>query len=327
MTPQLPYEVLGIGPAIMDSLIRVSEDFLRAVPGIKHGMQRIDYPTFNALLKASRQQPQVIAGGSSSNTLKGLASIGHKCAFLGAVGTDDKAAAFQSSLHSYGITALLKEKDLPTSQVLGLIDPHGHRTFRTYIGATALLTPADLLPDHFVGPRLVHIAGYMLHTPDIVSTAMQRAKEGGAKVSFDLSSHEIVSQYHHQILELIEKHADLVFCNEDEAIALSRTTVEAGCHLLSEISEIAIVSRGRLGCLIANASKVEAFPAYPAEAIDTTGAGDYFAAGFIHGYLQGKSLAECAHYGALLGNAVVQSVGAEIPKALWPTIRRKIGLT
>ena len=290
MNEQISYSVLGIGPAMVDYLLQVDHDFLARVPGPKNGMQVLDENAFQQLLQTSHVTPKRLAGGSCSNLLKGLARLGHRCALLGPIGTDDNATFFRQALSSYAITPLLLAKPVPTTRVLCLVDPHGHRTFRVAPGAARLLTPTDLPYNHFKGVQLVHLEGYSLQDSNILSTAMQHAQRTGAKISLDLSSHEIVAQFRHELLNLLRDYVDIVFCNEDEAKALSLRSAEAGCQLLRELCEIAVVSRGPDGCLVGHADGIDAFPAYPIKALDTTGAGDLFASGFLHGLLNQQPL-------------------------------------
>ncbi len=319
-------EVLGIGAAIVDYLVRVSDTFLESIPGPKNGMQVVDYATFEKLLKQCGEAPQILAGGSAANTLKGLAALGRRCAFSGPIGQDSPGDIFRAALADKGITLLLHEKQLPTSQVLGFVAPDGHRTFRSFLGATSAMVPEDIQLEPFIGKRLVHFEGYGLHNPGVVPKAMELAQSVGAKISLDLSSHEIVATHQDEILHLLQTYVDVVFCNEDEAKTLSTNgSADAGCDLLRSLCEVAVVSRGAQGCLVGSSLGIERFPAYPVKPLDTTGAGDFFASGFLHGYLDGKSWAECAHYGAVLGSAVVQVMGADIPEELWPKLKSRLG--
>ncbi len=323
MTPH--WEVLGIGAAMIDYLVRVSEEFLESVPGAKHGMVSVDYDVLQDLLKRCGEIPITVAGGSAANTIKALASLGRSCALLASVGNDDAAAYFRKDFQDKGVTTLLIEKERATAQVLALIGPNGHRTFRTFLGSAALMKSEDLKEEYFSNSKLIHIEGYALQHGEVAHQAMTLAKAAGAKVSIDLSSHEIVTIHREVLLKLLREHATLVFCNEDEARILSKGgSAEDGCEILRHLCEVAVVSRGPLGCLVGNSERIQAFPAYPVEAIDTTGAGDFFTSGFLYGYLMQQPWHICAHYGAIMGNAVVQVVGADLPLTAWQDVKAKL---
>jgi sugar/nucleoside kinase (ribokinase family) len=317
-------EVLGIGSAIVDYLVQVPHAFLSRLDGAKHGMQLVENAELHALLRQSQQIPTLIAGGSAANVLKGLAGLGRSTALIGPVGNDSAADMYHHFLASCEIGDLLTTKPLPTAQVLCLIDPEGQRTFRTYLGASAHFRAEDIQEHYFHGARLVHLAGYSLHTPGIIPRAIHFAKAEGALISMDLSSHEIVTSFAEELLQLLKEHVSIVFCNEDEARALSGGSAEACCDMLRELCDVSVVSLGEKGCIVGSKDGLSRFPAYPVKAIDTTGAGDFFAAGFLHGYLGNQPLEACAHYGAILGNAVVQVLGAEIHPAAWPSIRAQV---
>lgn len=317
-------EVLGIGAAIVDYVVRVPHAFFEAIDGPKHGMQLVENSELHALLSKSQQTPTRIAGGSSTNVLKGMAHLGRTTGLIGPIGSDSAADMFRHSLSSCHIQDFLIPKPMPTTQVLCLIDPEGQRTFRTFLGASAHFHAEDIKPHHFQNVRLVHLAGYSLQMPGVVPQAIHCAKAVGALISMDLSSHEIVASFTEELLQLLKEHVNLVFCNQDEARALSGGSAEMCCDMLRTLCDISVVSLGDQGCIVGSEQGITRFPAYPVRAVDTTGAGDFFAAGFLHGYLAGQPLGECAHYGAILGNAVVQVLGAEISPASWQAIRSQI---
>lgn len=317
--------VLGIGGPIMDSLLRVSEEFITTLPGRRHGMQPIDYPTMLQIIQDSKQIPQVVAGGSAANTIKALAALGHSASLAGAIGRDALGQEFLHQMAETSVSPLLKSSDTPTGQVLCLITPDGHRTCRTYLGASQEYTGEDLDPTHFRGNQLVHIESYSFQNRDLTIRAAKLAKESGAKVSLDLSSHEIVAAHRTVLPDLLRSAVDIVVGNEDEVAALFfSTTPEESCRLLAQWCEIAIVLQGKQGCLVGTKDGVAHYPAYVVEPLDTTGAGDLFIAGFLHGYLERLPLATCAHFGALLGNAAVQVMGSNLPKETWKSLIKEI---
>lgn len=318
------YIILGIGAPIMDSLLPVSEEFITAVPGKRHGMQPVDYATLQSLVRRSGSTPHLVTGGSTANTMQALAMLGRSTALAGMVGDDSLGRRFLQEIAERGVTSLIKTSSTPTAQVLCLITPDGHRTCRTYLGASLEFSADDLQPTQFENVQLVHIEGYSLPNPGLTLRSMQLAKAAGALVSLDLSSHETVAEHRTMLVELLRDYVDIVIGNEDELEALLGVSAEQGCATLAQWVEVAVVLRGADGCLIGNKETIVAYPAYPTVPLDTTGAGDLFIAGFLHGYLDHLPLQTCAHFGAVLGNAVVQVLGTDLSDETWKEVKKKL---
>lgn len=324
MNTQHPYRILGIGAACIDLLIPIKEDFLQHVPGEKGGAQAIDIEKLNQIISLSGTKPQVVTGGSCANTIKGLASLGEKCGFLSHIGTDPLGEHFSNYTKGLGITGLFTFSPRPTARVLCLITPDGQRTMRFFAGASQEMSNHYLHPDYFKDVKLVHIDSYSLRNGEMVARVMQLAKEAGAKISIDLSSFEIIREYHQALSELLPNYVDIVFANIDETKAMTGLNPYDGCQRLQEMCSIAIVLMGKEGCLVGHEDLIFQSPAFPAKVIDTTGAGDLFASGFLYGYQQGYSLEECARLGNCLGSAIVEIKGAELPKEKWLEIRKEL---
>jgi len=311
------FDIIGIGSAFMDYILMVEESFLHDVPGEKGGMEPIDHKTMLSILAANGGHPAYVAGGSCTNVIKGLACLGQRCALAGTVGDDDAGKHLVESVQKLGITEFYTKLPVPTGHALCLVTPDGKRTCRTYLGASQEMKPEYLEIGMFEGVRLVHIEGYSLLYPEVTERAMRLAKEAKALVSFDMASFEIARGFKKHILELLEKYVDIVFANEDESLALTGFNPQATCDVLRNFCQVSVVLMGKDGCWVGQKEDSVYCQAFPVEPIDTTGAGDCFASGFLHGYLLGKRLEECARYGALAGRAVVQVVGAELPPATW----------
>ncbi|MFQ5729094.1 MAG: carbohydrate kinase family protein, partial [Waddliaceae bacterium] len=183
----------------------------------------------------------------------------------------------------------------------------------------------DLDPAHFKNVNIVHIEGYSLQNEKVTEKAMRLAKESGALVSLDLGSFEIVNQYKSTILGLLEKYVDLVFTNKDETLALTGFPPEKGCEQIKNLCEIAVVMIGKEGSWVGWGDETHRCPTFQVEAIDTTGAGDLFASGFLHALLEGKPAEECAKWGAITASTVVQVIGTEIPPEKWKQIKDRLG--
>ncbi len=324
MEPHSQFEVLGIGTPIIDHVIPVTEAYLQSLHAERGSMQSVDYRTVHRLVAEANKEIKVKAGGSAANMVKGLSRLGHSCAFLGKIGQDDNAAIFVESLQKYNVKPCLQVSSSPTGQLACLVLPDGERTFVDYLGAGKELTGNDLTAELFAGVKWVHIEGYTLLNDTLTQRAMELAKEAGAKISFDLSNFEIVKQYKDLMARLLAGYVDIVFGNADEVRALTGSDPKEGCSLLKDICDIAVVLMGPDGCWIGSGKDMIHCYAYPVVPLDTTGAGDLFTAGFLHGYLIGKSMPTCAHYGALVAAAVVRVYGSDIPDETWDAIREDI---
>jgi sugar/nucleoside kinase (ribokinase family) len=321
----MSFDILGIGGAVLDQLLRVSDSYLSTIPGKKGGMLPVDFETLERIIAGSGAEPVSVPGGSVRNTLHGLTRFGEKCALLGMVGRDASGKKYRTLLAQEAIVSLLIESDTPTAIALALVTPDGERTMRTYQGASKEIRGRHLDRQIFQQPKLVHLEAYSLFNEDLTDTAMRFAKEGGAKVSFDLSSFETVKTFKGQILYLLERYVDIVFANQEEVLALLGEKDEAaGCDFLAELCEIGIVFMGPKGCWVKQGGAKVHCPAYPVKPLDTTGAGDLFASGFLHGYMRGYPLDICAHFGATASRAVVQVMGPVIPHEAWEEIYRQL---
>lgn len=312
------YEVLGIGNPLVDYIIHVDENYLASLSGFKGGMEIVDHQTMQKIV--SKHPPSLkLAGGSAINTIKGLASLEIKCAITGKIGTDSEGKELIASLASKGIKPLFLESSLPTGHAACLITPDGQRTCRTYVGPMSTFRPEHLNPAYFENVKLVYLEGYNLTFDGITEQAMKLAKEAGAKIAFTLSSIEIALGYKPQIIGLLANYVDILFANEEECTALTKLDPNAGCHILKDLCDVVVI-HGLKGCWLGQ-KKYEAFiPTTPVPPLDSTGAGDAFASGFLYGYLTGTSLEKAVLYGTRAGREIVQILGAELPKETWKNV-------
>lgn len=318
-----PISILGIGAPTLDYILKVSESFLETIPGPKTGMQPIELQTLLDILERAEEKAVLLPGGSACNALKGLVHLGWSCGLVGMLGKDPAGAFLKQQLEKEGIHLFLQESETPTSQVLVLVAPDGNRTFRTFTGAGLEIRPDQLNPLHFKDVKLVHVEGYGLPNRGYTEHAMAVAKMAGAQVSFDLASFEIVEVFRETILALLKEFVDIVFLNEKELYALLQLSPEEGCDALRSLCKTNVVLMGDSGCWVSNQKSKIFCPAYPVVPLDTTGAGDLFASGFLHGYLRNKPIEECARYGAMLGAAVVQVHGTHLPADVWDHLNFK----
>lgn len=312
------YDVIGVGAPCVDFVGAIDEETLQHLPGKKGDSTLVNWGQFQKVVSFMAEEGRLIhTGGCCSNTIKGLASLGDKVAFCGRIGTDPMSAYFSQTFSQLNITQLFTISAKPIQQVTSLVTPDRQRTCFCYLGATVELEPSDLRPEYFAGARLAYIEGYALHHPGVVQQAITYAKAAGAKIAMDLNAMRVVNTFREEIYGLIESDIDLVFCNNDEILALTGLNPKEGAEALSRLCELAVVMVGENGCWVATDGVATLYPGYEVDFIDTTGAGDLFAAGFLHGYLQGQPHNVCAKWGNLTGSTVVKYMGAEIPAEQW----------
>jgi len=316
--------VLGVGAPILDHIILIDEETLHQLPGTKEGMVQVEEQALKKLLKLVHEPIPTIAGGSASNTIKAMSMLGWEASLLGKIGKDSFAEEIRRSLSLHGVIQCFIESDLPTSQVACLIIPNGSRTFRSFFGAGQHLEPDEINENVFKNQNLVHLEGYFLGIEDLPEKIVRLAKKYGAKVSFDLGSFELVAKHRERIFNLIDQGIDFLFGNEKEMEELTQRLPEEACDLLRLGNKVVIITLGVKGSLIGDKENKVLAPAYPVKAVDTTGAGDFYSAGFLHGYFQGEPLATCGHFGSLLSAAVVQVYGTDLSGETWAALKAKI---
>lgn len=316
------YRVIGIGNACVDLLSSIQEEFLANVSGERGGAQAIHSEELTRLLSIMPEEPHLATGGSSANAIKGLASLGEKCAYYTHVGNDQLGDYFIQVMKKLGIECFFsKSLYLPTTQVLCLITPDGQRTMRFCAGCSEEMSEKFLQKEFFKDAKLMHIDAYSMRNGNLVENALRMAEEAQVRVSIDLSSFEIVRQFHKPLMKLLRQYVDIVFANEDEVRALTGFRGVEGCLKLQEYCPIGVVLIGKEGCLVGHEGEVFHSPGFPANLLDSTGAGDLFASGFLYGYLRGFSLRKSAKIGNRLGSAIVEEEGAELPSEKWEIIR------
>jgi sugar/nucleoside kinase (ribokinase family) len=319
-------KILGIGNALVDVLIKLENDyFLDEFNLPKGSMQLVNRDFVNVLsLAVKSKNPQISSGGSAANTIHGLSRLGGDTAYIGKIGNDEFGKLFASDLQNNGIKPILSFGVAETGRAMTLISPDSERTFATYLGAAVELDAADLSDILFKGYHLLHIEGYLVQNKPLVEKALMLAKQANLKVSLDLASYNVVEANKDFLLQIIKQYVDVVFANEDEAKALTGLNPEAALNVLAEMCEIAVVKIGAEGSYVKSKSQVYTIPAIKVNCIDTTGAGDLYAAGFLYGYTKGMSLDVCGKIGSLTAGKVVETIGAKISSETWFEIKRQI---
>jgi sugar/nucleoside kinase (ribokinase family) len=318
-------EILGIGSLLADRILKVDEDFLRQIGGEKGGMEHLPLEKIHQIIEFSGQTPTTTPGGSAANVIRGLGHFGRSCALLTKAGTDLITKELIADLSKQHIHTYIIPSSRPIGTVLSLVTPDGQRTMRTYLGASSHWQPQEIPFSAFESTRLVHMEGYLLLHSDVTEQAMAYAKKAGAHVSLDLSSFEVVVSHKEQIRDLLGKYVDVVIANEDEARLLTGSEPRESCNYLKNICSTAVITMGSRGCWIGHQGILSHYPAYPVNPIDTTGAGDLFTSGFLHGLLSGLPLEECAHIGAVAARSIVQVLGTALSEDQWHSVKQQTG--
>jgi len=323
----LPATTLGIGAPIVDVVIPVSFEEFEALKLEKGGSRWLTKEEFETILRQIPAERRYMRpGGSCSNTIRGLACLKSPCAFIGMVGNDEAAHYLRQSMAELGIESrLLVSTADNTSHVISLVTPDGERTMRCYPGAGTLMTGEDLQRHHFHNIKHLRMDGYDLYNPNLVQEALKQCKALGITSSIDLSSYELVDKFQEEIFRLLPQ-IHIVFANEDEAKALTGLGAEKACEMMRQKCDVVVILMGEKGCWIGSQLGQFLSPTSPREAVDTTGAGDLFASGFLYAYLNGANLKTSAECGHVTGGTVVTVLGAEIPQNLWDDVRKEIAL-
>ena len=311
---------IGLGNALVDVLsVLKSDETLKNLSLPKGCMQLIDKELSIKIQEEIKNgERHFVTGGSASNTINGLAALGAPCHFIGKVGEDETGEFFQSDMEKHGVTTHIVKSELPTGVCVSLISPDSERTMATYLGAASTLTENDFRPEWFQGVDLCHIEGYLVQNTTMIEAAMKMAKAAGAKVSLDLASYNVVEENLAFLQRAVKEYVDIVFANEEEAKAFAQREPEEALDYIAEMCEIAVVKLGKKGSLIKKDGKTVRVDILPGvTAIDTTGAGDLFASGFLYGLHKGYGMKECGEIGSLVSGHIVQVVGSKLDKEKW----------
>jgi len=322
-------KVLGFGSPILDLLVQVDDAFLaRNVSGEKGGMGMIDAATQKKLIGSFPDgKVRKTIGGSAFNTTFALTLLGMETSFLGKIGRDANGEFYRNAYTAArGDASRLRVSETePTATCVCLVTPDSERTMRSHLGASSTLTADDIAEADFDGITHLHAEGYMLFLPGVLQKALRMAKAHGCTVSFDLSSFEVVRLFRQEIADLLD-FVDIVFANEDEAREFcgpEKFDPEAAVAELRKKCPVAAVKLGKKGALLQDDRQTCRIEPIIVNAVDTTGAGDLWQAGFLYGWLNGLGLRKAGEMGSVLGAEVVQVIGASLPTGRWPEIMKQ----
>ena len=325
------YDVTAFGSAIVDVIAPVDDRFLLEHNIAKGVMTLIDEHRAHQLYNALANSRE-IAGGSAANTMAGLASLGAKGNFAGRVKQDRLGGAFAASMRDLGLnyTTAPAAAGPQTACCLIAVTPDGQRSRNIYLGAAREFAVGDVNEADIAGSEILYIEGYLWDAPEAKAAslkAIEIAKGAGTKIAFTLSDPFLMGRYRNEFLELLQ-HLDILFANEDEAKALFEVEdFDDVLQAFKPMNKIAALTRSEKGCVIARGAEVHVVDAAPvARVIDTTGAGDQFAAGFMYGLTHSKGLADCGRLGALAAAEVISHYGAR-PEVSLKELAAIAGLT
>jgi sugar/nucleoside kinase (ribokinase family) len=327
-----PIDVLTLGNAIVDVIAQTDEAFLLAQNVHKGAMQLIDEARAEALFGAMGPAT-IVSGGSGANTAAGVASLGVRAGFIGKVKDDETGRLFAHDLRAIDVHYdVAPAEDGPaTARSFILVTPDGERTMNTYLGACQNLTPADVNPETVRASGIVYLEGYLWDPPaakEAFRKAVAIAHEAGNRVALTLSDAFCVDRYRDEFLGLMRDGSlDILFANIHELQSLYVTSdSESALAALRQEGVLGVVTRSAAGALVVTREETRAVPAFPIErVVDTTGAGDLFAAGFLAGLAEQLDLTDCARLGGLAAAEVIGHLGAR-PQANLRDLARQQGL-
>ena len=321
-------KILGIGNALVDIMVLSEDDQIINYLNLpKGGMTLVDGDLSAMIQKEiSHLNIKIATGGSVANAINGIAGLDVECGFIGVIGRDDLGSLFKNDMLKRGIAVMLKELELPTGRAVGFVSPGGERTFATYLGAAIEMGPDDITPELFAGYDLFFIEGYLVFNRALIMAAASAAKSAGLAIALDLASYNVVEANQDILNELVDNYIDIVFANEEEAKSFTGMQPEAALENLAGRCDIAVVKVGKEGAFVQQGDQKWHIPTIATSVIDTTGAGDYFAAGFLAGLATGCDLEKCGIIGALMAGEIIKVVGAELDDSRWEAIKKRAEL-
>lgn len=322
-------KIIGIGNALVDVLYRLPDEHLLSEIHLKRDAMTLINERWEHKIEELTEDidKSRTSGGSISNTMLALARLGREPGFIGRVGNDEAGDFFEEKLRDAGVSPNLIRGREMTGVAHTFITPGGSRTFGTMLGAAYYLSANDITEEMFRGYDLLHIEGYLVQNHELIEAICQKAKQMGLILSLDLSSFNVVSKDRAYFHHLISDYIDLVFANEGEARAFTGSfDPHEQLRHIAHLCDMAVVKLGEHGSIaMLDGGRIYQVDAIPVEkVVDTTAAGDYFAAGFLHALTLGHRLEKCLHVGSVLSSEVIQVVGSELSLAAWNRIKSGI---
>ena len=317
--------VIGIGSALVDILTRIDNDGILEELNIPKGSMHLVDEQSSAVIekKLENYESSMSPGGSAANTIHALAKMGIQTGFISFIGKDEIGMFFENSMNSVGVNPYLFHSDAASGTARTIISADGERTFATNLGASLELNEKVITPEIFSKWDCCYVEGYLIANKPVFTKVISVAKACGCKVILDLASYNVVEDNRDFLNELLPQ-VDIVFANEEEAKALTRKSAEESLHHIAENVEIAVVKTGKKGSLIKKGDDVVQIGCNKIDVVDTTGAGDMYAAGFLYGLINDYDLERCGTIGNHLAESIIQVIGAKMDEDRWNTFKNLI---
>lgn len=321
--------ILGIGNALTDILAVLPDDTLLKKYNLPQGsMQHVDAQTGNKIWADLKKiGVQYVAGGSAANTISATAILGMPSAFIGKVGDDELGSLFHSDQKQNGIRSIMLKGTAASGRAMVFITaPNADRTFATYLGAALQLEPEDLKPEYFDGYEkdYLHIEGYLVQNQRLFRKAVEMGKEHNMTISLDMASYNVVESNLAFLHDIVTNYVDVVFANETEAKAFTGLEPREALNAMAKMARVAVVKIGKEGSMIKSGKEYYFIEPWPGKAVDATGAGDTYAAGFLYALSNGMPLKICGEVGSALAAKVVEVIGTKIDIPRWKEAKKEI---
>lgn len=317
-------KVLGFGAALVDMLAQVDDAWIQKVKLQKGGQCSVNYPTLKKIMDQV-ENPQRVPGGAACNTMVGVAKLGGKASFISKVGRDELGELFAKHLAESGVENRMLSSLTATGTVLSAVTPDAERTMVTFLGASNEVVTSEITSELFDNVGILYLEGYRAYGEECFVKTVQEARKRGVMTALDFGAFGVVNDCRPLFNKLFAgRELDIVIANEDEAKAYTGESEEAALEKIAKFCKIAVVKLGKRGALISKDGVVTRIPCGPAKAVDTTGAGDLWASGFLYGILSGWDMERSGKLGSIVSNEVVQVVGAKIPEEGWARIREEM---
>ncbi|MBU8891745.1 MAG: adenosine kinase [Bacteroidales bacterium] len=319
-------KVLGIGNALVDIMTKLPDDSTLEKFSLRKGSMQLSERDFadqinNETVNFEKTQS---SGGSAANTIHGLASLGAAAGYIGKVGNDSFGEFFSNDMKANGIQPFMLKSTTDTGRAIALISTDSERTFATYLGAAVELSDSDLNPGQFKDYSILHIEGYLVQNHDLMLRAAKLSKENNMKISIDMASFNVVEDNLEFLKSYVKNYVDIIFANEEESKAFTGKEPEESLNELAEQCEIAVVKIGSKGSLVKSKEQVYKINPIKVNPVDTTGAGDLFASGFLYGYTNKMPLDKCGNIGSLCAGRVIEVIGSKMNNETWEEIKKNI---
>ncbi len=319
-------KIFGIGNALLDVLLVLeSDDSLKEIGIEKGAMDLISESQMEEIQQLkSKLQYTAVPGGSVCNTINALSKLGAEVGYIGKIGRDDTGGLYEAETIRSGVKPFFVHAEGRTGCSTVLISPDSERTMATYLGLAETLSDDEISDSALREYDCIYIEGYLISNEKLFQPILKRAKALGLTIALDLSNFNIVNEFKDLLKQAIPEYVDILFSNESEAEAYTGLDAAEAVKTIAKEVEVSVVTVGKKGVFAGSGEKIIHEPALDSNVVDTTGAGDNFAAGFLYGYANRQSLEKSARIGTLLSTNVIETIGARIEAERWEQIKLKV---